>query len=159
MAVPTLEEVLSWAHSSRIAVNVEMKHDGSDRAVLARATVRAVRAAGADVLLSTFDPLLLAIAASLAPTLPRALLVHAAQPLWADLLQQAARSPFVMWLHLERTQIRPHVLTPYRRRGLRLGVWTVNDPREAVDLVRIGVESIITDTPGAILQELALSRI
>jgi glycerophosphoryl diester phosphodiesterase len=158
MAVPTLAEALSWARSSGIAVNVEMKHDAADRAVLARATVRAVRATGADVLLSTFDPLLLTMVASLAPRVPRALLVHAAQALWADLLQQAARSPFVRWLHLEHTQIRPHVLAPYRRRGLHLGAWTVNDPREAVDLVRLGVESIITDTPGAILQALALTH-
>jgi glycerophosphoryl diester phosphodiesterase len=159
MTVPTLEEALSWARTSGIAVNVEMKHDAADRAGLARATVRAVRATGADVLLSTFDPLLLTIAAGLAQTVPRALLVHAAQPLWADLVQQAARFPFVRWLHLEHTQIRPHVLAPYRRRGLHLGAWTVNDPREALDLVRLGIESIITDTPGAILQALALSRI
>jgi glycerophosphoryl diester phosphodiesterase len=154
MGVPTLEEALSWARASRVAVNVEMKHDVADRAAFVRATVHAVRASGADVLLSSFDPLLLAIAAVLAPSLPRALLVRAGQPLWERGLQRAARSPFVGWLHLERTQVHPSVLARHLAKGLRLGVWTVNDPREAVDLVRLGVASIITDAPGAVLQAL-----
>jgi glycerophosphoryl diester phosphodiesterase len=38
------------------------------------------------------------------------------------------------------------------RRGLRLGVWTVNDASEAADLVALGVATIITDQPGAILE-------
>jgi glycerophosphoryl diester phosphodiesterase len=49
-------------------------------------------------------------------------------------------------------------LARYARRGLRLGVWTVNDPREAINLVRLGVASIITDAPGTILKALALTR-
>jgi glycerophosphoryl diester phosphodiesterase len=40
------------------------------------------------------------------------------------------------------------------RKGLRVGVWTVNDPREAVDLVALGAASIITDRPGDILTAL-----
>jgi glycerophosphoryl diester phosphodiesterase len=34
---------------------------------------------------------------------------------------------------------------------LRLGVWTVNEPREAAALVESGVASIITDRPGDVL--------
>jgi glycerophosphoryl diester phosphodiesterase len=41
------------------------------------------------------------------------------------------------------------------RRGLTVGAWTVNDPREARDLVGIGVTSIITDAPGEVLAELS----
>jgi glycerophosphoryl diester phosphodiesterase len=155
IGVETLDQTFSWARTHRVAVNVEMKHDVPNRAALARATVLAIRTAGVDALLSSFDPLLLALAAVLAPRLPRALLVHAKQPLWAALLQQAARPPFVGWLNLERIQARPRALGRHLRRGLRLGVWTVNDPHEAVDLARLGVSSIITDTPGAIVRALA----
>jgi glycerophosphoryl diester phosphodiesterase len=154
LGVETLDHALSWARKNGLAVNVEMKHDVASRARLARATVRAIRVAGTDALLSSFDPLLLAWASLLAPSLPRALLVHAEQPLWAALLQQTARAPFVGWLHLERVQARPRALVRPMRRGLRLGVWTVNDPKDAVDLAGLGVASIITDVPGTILRAL-----
>jgi len=154
--VPELAEVLAWARQEGVAVNVEMKHDVPSRSRLARETMRVAREAGADVLVSSFDPLLLAIAALLAPSVPRALLVHEGQGLAADLLQEAARPPWVRALHVERTQADPGAVARYARRGLRVGAWTVNDPREASDLVSRGVASIITDSPGEVLA--ALSR-
>jgi glycerophosphoryl diester phosphodiesterase len=156
--VPALEDVLSWARRYDIAVNVEMKHGARDRLRLARATVRVVQSSGADVLLSSFDPALLAMTGALAPRICRALLTHARQARWADALQLAVRPPFVQALHLERTQWKGR-LHRYMRRGLRLGAWTVNDPVEARELVRLGVASIITDAPGAILEALELTHI
>jgi len=156
--VPLLEEVLSWARACGVAVNVEMKHDVDDGAQLVRGTLGAVRATRADVLLSSFDPRLLAQAAARAPALPRALLVRARQPLWAHVIERLARPPLVAWLHLERPQASPRAVEGALRRGLRLGVWTVNRPEDAVDLVRLGAQSIITDVPGAVLDALALTR-
>ncbi|MDP9002686.1 MAG: glycerophosphodiester phosphodiesterase [Myxococcota bacterium] len=161
--IPLLEEALSWARSNRVAVNVEIKHHAADRIAVARGTVRAIRATGADVLLSSFDPILLTMAACLAPTLPRAMLVHSGQPMWADILQRAARPPLVHFLHLERAQVQAggsvaRTIGVYLRRGSRVGVWTINEPQEAIDLVRRGVASIITDAPGAIVEALALIR-
>ncbi len=152
--VPTLASVLGWARLHAIAVNVEMKHDVPSRLALARGTLRAVRALGADVLLSSFDPRLLGLAAALAPSVPRALLTHTGQPAIAGAIQRAARAPFVRALHLERTQ--GDGISGALSRGLRVGVWTVNDPDEARELVRLGVASIITDAPG--LVRAALSR-
>ncbi len=154
LGVPTLAAVLSWARSLGVGVNVEMKHDVESRAVLAGATVLAVRATGADVLLSSFDPLLLGLAAAHAPSIPRALLVRSGQPLWARAIQRAARPPLCGWLHLERAQARPRALARCMRRGLRIGVWTVNDPDEAIHLVGRGVTSIITDAAGTISKAL-----
>jgi glycerophosphoryl diester phosphodiesterase len=155
---PTLAEALEWARAHDVAMNVEMKHDVPSRASLARATVRAVRESRADVLLSSFDPLLLALAAALAPHIPRALLVHSRQRRWADLVQARVRPPAVTSLHLERTQTDSRVVRGAMRRGLRVGVWTVNDAREAADLVALGVGTIITDEPGSILEALTPRR-
>lgn len=155
---PTLAETLAWARAHDIAVNVEMKHDVPSRASLARATVRVVRESRADVLLSSFDPLLLAMAASLAPRVRRALLVHSRQRRWAELLQARVRPPAVTSLHLERTQTDPRIVRSALRRGLRVGVWTVNDAHEASDLVALGAATIITDRPGAILQAITPGR-
>ncbi len=145
--IPGLIEVLAWAREHGMGVNVEMKHDVPSRLSLARATVQIVRSSGADVLLSSFDPLLLAVAAATDPRIPRALLTHEGQALWADALREAVRPPWARALHLERTQVGGSVAR-YLRRGLRVGAWTVNDPDEARRLVGLGVASIITDRPG-----------
>ena len=152
--IPRLREVLEWARREDVAVNVEMKHDVPRRRRLARDTVEIVRASGADVLLSSFDPVLLALAAAFAPSVERALLTQARQSRWADLLQEAMRRRLVAAIHLERTQASPAAIARYRRRGLRVSAWTVNDPAEARELARSGVASIITDRPGEILRAL-----
>ena len=152
--VPTLAEALAWAREHRVAVNVELKRDVPDRRLLARHAARIVMASGADVLFSSFDPGLLARVAALAPQVGRALLVHAGQNRWARALQELARPPFVEAIHLERTQTDPRAVARYLARGLRVGVWTVNDPAEACDLVALGVATIVTDSPGAMLARL-----
>jgi glycerophosphoryl diester phosphodiesterase len=157
MGVTALEEALSWARSSNVAVNMELKHEVADLTQLARSALHAVVDADVDVLVSSFDPRLLSMVALLAPRLPRALLVRRRQPLWADVLQRAARPPLVSWLHLERTQVSAPAVARHLRRDLRLGVWTVNDPGEAIELVRLGVSSIITDTPGDVSKALGLT--
>ena len=152
--IPRLREVLDWARREHVAVNVEMKHDVPRRRRLARDTVAIVQASGADVLLSSFDPVLLALAAAYAPSVERALLTQARQRRWADALQEAMRPRLVAALHLERTQATPAAIARYRRRGLRVSAWTVNDPAEACELARSGAASIITDRPGEILRAL-----
>jgi glycerophosphoryl diester phosphodiesterase len=150
--VPTLDDVLAWA-KGRIALNVEAKHDVPDRASLARAVARALaRHAGVDVLLSSFDPVLLAMLAAAAPRTPRAWLTHEGQQrAWAPL---AARAP-VHAVHVERTMTTPALIARLRARGTHVGAWTVNDAREARDLAALGVDWIITDAPGAIRAALA----
>jgi glycerophosphoryl diester phosphodiesterase len=149
-AVPTLAEALAWACDHDVAVNVELKHDVPNRLVLVERVRRILRPSRADVLLSSFDPLLLAAAAVALPATRRALLTSRAQR--PQVPSPIATPPFVHALHLERTQTRPAAIARYRRRGLRVGVWTVNDPGEAVDLVALGVETLITDAPGLLLR-------
>ncbi len=157
-SVPRLSDVLAWARAAGIGVNVEMKHDVPYRPKLARTTIAAIRESGADVLLSSFDPLLLALVAGLAPAVPRALLTHESQGFWADTLQETVRPSLVQALHVERAQARPDALVRYRRRGLRMGAWTVNDLDEARALAELGVSSIITDRPGDVLRALGSSE-
>jgi glycerophosphoryl diester phosphodiesterase len=152
--VPTLAETLAWAVSHGIAVNVEMKHDVPNRLPLARDVARVIRRSGADVLVSSFDPLLLVMISAFAPSIPRSLLTHEKQTRAADALQEIVRPPFVASLHVERTQVRAEALARYVRRGLRVGTWTVNDPAEARRFVSLGVATLITDTPGALLEAL-----
>jgi glycerophosphoryl diester phosphodiesterase len=151
--IPRLAEVLAWGRDHTVGVNVELKYDVPDRLDVVRVTLRAVRASRADVLLSSFDPFMLAIAAALAPSIPRALLTHAGQPSWAARVQDALRAPLLSAIHLERTQVAPGSIAQGRRR-LRVGIWTVNSPAEAVDFVRRGADWIISDAPGDVLDAL-----
>lgn len=155
--VPTLSEALEWAHSCDVAVNVEMKHDVPNRLALVNRVRRVLRATRADVLLSSFDPVLLAAAAAAIPRTRRALLTARDQrPRVPSFI---ATLPYVHALHLERTQTAPAAIARYRRRGLRIGVWTVNDAHEATDLAALGVQTLITDAPGAILSALHSAQV
>jgi glycerophosphoryl diester phosphodiesterase len=150
--VPTLAEALDWATGRDVAVNVEMKHDVPSRVALVARLRPLLTRTRADVLLSSFDPLLLAAAAFAFPAIRRALLTSRDQR--PRVPTTLARLPFAHALHLQRTQAAPAAVARYRGRDLRVGVWTVNDPVEATRLAAIGVETLITDTPGALLADL-----
>jgi glycerophosphoryl diester phosphodiesterase len=63
-----------------------------------------------------------------------------------------ARRPFVAALHVERRQALAGSIARWKRRGITVGVWTVNDPNEARRLADLGVDMFITDEPGRILE-------
>lgn len=151
--VPLLDDVLAWAREREIAVNVELKHDVTSRIALARAVARCIAARATEVLLSSFDPRLLALMATFAPRAPRALLTGPSQR-EAPLLHSVAFGGALHAIHVERTQTSPAAVRRWKRRGLCVGVWTVNDPAEARDLVAVGVDFVITDRPGEILEAL-----
>ena len=147
--VPALAEVLSWARARGVAVNVEMKHDVPHRPQLARATVGAVRASGADVLsrpstrsCSRWPPRLTSHCHARSSPIETqgsgAAVLHRDRrdrPSCGRFTSSAPRPPRPRW--------------PATAAAVcASGVWTVNDPEEARELVRLGVASIITDQPG-----------
>jgi glycerophosphoryl diester phosphodiesterase len=156
--IPTLAEALAWARDRGVAVNVELKYDVPRLGDVARAAARVVRDARADVLFSSFDPRLLAWAAAWAPAVPRAFLTHAGQKRWAGTLREALRRPLVCALHMDVRESSAARIARYRRRGLRVGAWTVNDPVTAAGLAALGVGSLITDAPGIVVDALAARR-
>ncbi|HRI70465.1 MAG TPA: glycerophosphodiester phosphodiesterase family protein [Polyangium sp.] len=146
---PRLSEVLRWARARHMRVNVEMKHGVPQRLPLAHATARQLDAVDPflPIIVSSFDPLILATFATLLPRVPRALLVHRSK--WSTLALETGQ----VWrdgLHVERTLTRDAVIQRLLRRKLLLNVWTVNDLREATDLAEMGVDGIITDVPGLV---------
>lgn len=153
--VPQLAEVLALARARRLAVNVEMKRDVPDRAAVARATARLLHAWDPRhaVLVSSFDPVMLASLAVLAPRVPRALLVHRSR--YHDAAVHLAPALGALAVHLERTIASPERIALLKRRGRVINVWTVNDPSEARDLAALGVDGLITDVPRRIRDALA----
>jgi glycerophosphoryl diester phosphodiesterase len=146
---PRLSEVLGFARARHLRVNVEMKHGVPQRLALAHATARQLSAVDPylPIIVSSFDPLILATFATLVPRMPRALLVHRSK--WSTLALETGMA----WrdgLHVERTLTRDATIQRLLRQGLLLNVWTVNDVREAQDLAAMGVDGIITDVPGLV---------
>ncbi|AUX24315.1 glycerophosphoryl diester phosphodiesterase [Sorangium cellulosum] len=153
--VPLLAEALAFARGRRLAVNVEMKRDVPDRAAVVLATARLLRAWDPRhaVLVSSFDPVMLASFGLMAPAVPRALLVHRSR--YHD---AAVRLPPVLGsfaAHIERTIASPERIALLQRAGRVVNVWTVNDPGEARDLAALGVDGLITDAPRRIRDALA----
>lgn len=148
--VPLLTEVLAFARERRLPVNVEVKYDVPDRPALVAAVARLLR--GWDpahpILVSSFNPVMVAAFAPLAPRVPRALIVHRTK--WAPIAAQIPRALGMIAVHLERVLASPERVRALRAEGLAVNVWTVNSAREALDLQAIGVTGIITDTPAEI---------
>lgn len=144
-----LWDVLAWARGANVAVNVELKRDGGRKWELARRAARLVAHAEVDVLLSSFDPLLLAVAKAVAPHVPSAWLTDAKESPPFDAMAFAARTPLVVAMHPHYGQVTATRADRLHQKGLALGAYTVNEPQEITRLVALGVDWLITDTPGA----------
>jgi len=145
--IPLLAEVL--AAFPRAIVNVELKSTGLGDPRLARAVARLLRELGARerVVVSSFDYALLAAFRLLAPEVPTGLL-FAADQRWR--LREALGGALVRpsAIHPERTLASDERLAGWRRRGLGVAVWTVDDPAEVERLARAGATAVISNRPG-----------
>jgi glycerophosphoryl diester phosphodiesterase len=155
--VPLLTEVLDWARASSLCVNVEIKRDVPDRKGAVRATAGVVRAylAGGDVIVSSFDPWMLAYFGWILPAAPRGSLFSSDSTL--ERLQTSGRVASLIGavaVHPERKLVVTERCRKWRKRRKLINVWTVNDVAEARALAAMGVDAIITDVPGVMVPAL-----
>ncbi len=153
--VPSLADALAFARERGLPVNVELKRDAPSRPAIVRAAARLLGRWDPEhpVLVSSFDPFMLAGLRALVPHVPRAILVHRTR---YHLLHAATAAPLgAAAIHLDRTLARPALVRWLRARGLAVNVWTVNDVQEARDLATLGVGAVITDAPGEMRAALA----
>jgi glycerophosphoryl diester phosphodiesterase len=151
-----LGDVLDYCRQRGAVVNVEVKRDVPDRTALVRAVAREIgRHRAGPLLLSSFDPIMIAGLGALLPRVPTALLVHRSS--YHDVMLRARPLTLATGMNVE------HVLfTPARARVLQrprfVCAWTVNSATDARRVVSIGVNGIITDDPAHILAALADSN-
>lgn len=146
--IPTLEDVFAAVD---LLVNVEIKAAPARQAGrIARAVIEVILRSGARdrVLVSTFDPVILAAVRVQAPHIPAAYLFHAEQgmPLRNAWPGRALR-PYA--LHPEAKLVTPARVRTWRRRGFAINAWTANEPAEIQRLAELGVDGIVTDHPAA----------
>jgi glycerophosphoryl diester phosphodiesterase len=152
--VPLLLDVLDWARAHDQRVNVELKSDVRNRALLLQRVLQVMhRAVLPKLLFSSFHPYFVWWLARHVPELPRAWLVHRKQ----RILKYAPG--FLMLgataVHPEHPLITPERVPRFKRNGTLLNTWTVNDPARARELAQLGVDALISDVPGKILDALA----
>ena len=144
-SLPTLQQVLR-RYRRRCWLDLEVKARGCER-LLADA-LRALPPRRGCVV-SSFQLEILRELARISPGLP--LCLNLQRPL-----------PWARWRDLPLAAVAPHVslarrwyLARLRRRGLRVVVWTVNQPRRMGQLARAGCDAIISDDPRLLVETLA----
>jgi glycerophosphoryl diester phosphodiesterase len=155
---PLLRHILSLAKDLRAGVNVELKHDLVDAPALVTAVAAEIARGPFDVLVSSFDPRLVVRIKARAPRTRVALITTPERKWTLPLARVLARSRLLHAVHLERTQVTRHVVRSLEASGVCVGVWTVNDPTEAVAMRDLGVNWVITDKPRAVAREMATSQ-
>ncbi len=146
--VPTLAETLAYCAEKGVLLNVEIKRDVPSRVQATKAAAQIIRdrRAACQVVISSFDPLMLAGMTVLAREASVALLLHP---------DHAHLAPVARWLralaiHPARQLCSPAFVGECHARGLRVLPWTVNHLEEARRLLTLGVDGIITDVPGTL---------
>jgi glycerophosphoryl diester phosphodiesterase len=130
-------------------LNVELKAGRLPPAGLVRAAVACLRrhSLGDRLIVSSFNPLVLAELALRAPDLPRAFLFAANQSLplrraWPRTLLRPTA------LHPEHVLANADRVREWHAQGYAVNCWTVDDPAALRRLAAAGVDGIIANDPG-----------
>ncbi len=156
--IPTLREVLNLARA-RTKVYVEIKASKQNGTYgrypnIAETVVKEIRAANMvdNVLIMSFDSLILPIVKSLEPALKTAAIIS--EDIWNpksenafELLLQQAHTLQVDWLNMDSKLFTPDMAERVQAHGFKFGCWTVNTLEEMRTLAAAGIDSITSDRP------------
>jgi glycerophosphoryl diester phosphodiesterase len=148
-----VEQALRMSAPHRL--NLELKATTQPQGLIA-GMARLLRHAAvrARVLVSSFDASLLARLRQAQPDVALALLCRARTP-WPSALTRAVRLGCTAF-HPHVSVVTPTLITRTRAAGLRLHVWTVDEPRTARRLAQWGVQGLFTNTPDRIRKALGV---
>jgi len=154
--VPLLDEVLERVPRGDFLVNVELKCERVEDDGLSLKAAARVLAHGLEgqVVFSSFNPLCLVRLQRAYPALRRGFLVDPDRGLW---LQENLWTPLGAnaAIHPPASLVTPGRVARWHARGWEVAAWTVDDPEEAAQLRDAGVDSCITNRPGALREALS----
>lgn len=147
---PSFEEVLMASDIPQL-LNVELKTKSALHGELENQVALLVRKHRAEgrVLFSSFNPIAIWRLSKLLPEVPRALLASREDdPSNKIYLKKLWLAPYVgvHLLHLDKSYWSTEDVAAYKKRGIPVGIWTVNDPLLAEKFLQAGAISIISDT-------------
>ncbi|MGO9066959.1 MAG: glycerophosphodiester phosphodiesterase [Myxococcaceae bacterium] len=147
--IPLLGEVLE-ALPRTAWVNVELKADSGWLRLAARVARLLVEGQHQPhVVVSSFQPLCLLALGAVAPSLRRGFLIEPGHPAWVE------SGPLALWagrdaVHPSERELTEERVRLWHARGREVSVWTVDEPARAKTLASWGVDSVITNRPGAL---------
>lgn len=156
--IPLLEEVFE-ALPRTVEVNVELKCETIADGGLCAEVARLIRQRGEQtrVILSSFNPACLIRSLRACPEVRRGLLLKAT-PYVALEAALWTRTCAVTSIHPDESLCTGEQVDAWHRAGLRVTAWTVNLPERARELSAMGVDTLITNAPGAIRAALNAPR-
>ncbi len=156
--IPTLQELIDTV-GDRLLLNVELKTDSLQDDGLAAAAVRAIEENHLldRVVVSSFNPLALRRVRQLNPWIPVGFLYAPDSPL---LLRKPWTRRLIRYdaLHPHHSEADARYVRWAKERGYRVNVWTADDPGDMWQLMRRGVDAIITNRPDLLRQVLLAGR-
>jgi glycerophosphoryl diester phosphodiesterase len=156
--IPTLREVLDLA-KDHVQVYIEIKPSKRDNKYgsyphIAETVIEEVRAAGMleQVLIMSFDWLVLPLVKFIEPSLPMGALVsdevwNAGNDNAFEILIGQATALGCNWINMDRRLFVPAMPTIAHQHGFKFGVWTVNTQKAMRYLASLGVDSLTSDRP------------
>jgi glycerophosphoryl diester phosphodiesterase len=147
--IPTLEDWLDAAPTG-LFLNLEVKVDALAEAPIARACVDALARTGRDAtsIVSSFHPAALGFSAAARRAQARGALVDDGPGWQARLGLGLVTVPEAV--HPQHTLVTAERMSAWKRLGLDVAVWTVDDPDEAARCYDLGVDAVITNVPDVI---------
>lgn len=145
--IPTLAEALTYAQSSGLGLNIELKrHDHVSAGALVEAVIPVLHnhpLEPGQLMLSSFDFDVLRLVRAAMDSVPLAVI---AEDL-SDEVIEVAHEIRALSLNLWWETLRLDLVEQALDEGFQVNVWTVNDPALAPALFDWGVSCIITDRP------------
>lgn len=152
--IPLLSELIELMNQTGLNANIEVKPNPFGKA----ATLRLVDAViselerlkpGPQVIISSFNPLILALFRDRAAKLPRAALVtdYTLNEDWRTYLELLE----AQYVHPESQGLTKARVSEIRSAGYGVNVWTVDDKARANELFNWGVTGVITNVPDQML--------
>jgi glycerophosphoryl diester phosphodiesterase len=149
--VPSLEETLA-ALSGAIGVDIELKASAAPPRTVAETIADAVLGFDGPIVVTSFDPGLLGAWRSVTPDVPTGLLATwATPPDDALALAVAGGHAWILPFAATVSAAGSAFVDRAHEEGLRVGVWIVDDPADAVALMRLGVDAIATNDPAVVV--------
>ncbi|MBX3498642.1 MAG: glycerophosphodiester phosphodiesterase [Alphaproteobacteria bacterium] len=152
--VPSFVEAIGCLGDEGLGANVEIKPCPGREAQTAQAAVEILRARWPahlpTPLLSSFKDAALAAALEAAPEYPRAILIDELRDDW----RLRAEAVGAIGVNTNGKKLTAGRAAEIKAAGYLLSVYTINDSSKARELVSMGVDCVITDSPDVILAAL-----
>lgn len=149
--IPTLEQTLKLLGELGLNANVEIKqhehHKSLDQLTSAVQTALQTRASHTSIMISSFDSQALQAMHQLQPELELAMLWSKLPGDWEE---QLALVP-AKTIHLHYKALSIGLLEEASRLGIKVRVWTCNEPELLTSFWPAGLAGVITDNPAAFL--------